>query len=150
MKQHLVLASKYALFAAIAIIVNLGSQELSIRALTHVDIGTSAINLWVFFAGPWNMLVGMFVGTGTGLVVKYLLDKKYIFIYETQDLKQDGKAFVLYSMMGLVTTAIFYGMQLGFFKLFGTRIMFYTGGALGLIIGYWVKYELDKRFVFVK
>ena len=39
-------------------------------------------------------------------------------------------------------------MQTGFFMIWESREMLYLGGALGLAIGYVVKYQLDKRFVF--
>jgi putative flippase GtrA len=139
----------YSLFALVAIVVNLGAQHLTISLMSHLSLGVRAIHLPLLFEGPWNMLVGMLVGTLVGLMVKYLLDKRYIFDYEPKDLKSDGVAFILYSAMGLVTTAIFYATQLIFFKLFKTQIAFYIGGAIGLSIGYWVKYELDKRFVFI-
>lgn len=148
--RNLKLIGAYAFFAAIAIGVNLGAQYLTITAMNAIPLGTTIIQVPFLFAGPWNMLIGMLVGTITGLLVKYILDKKYIFAYEPKDLKDDSTAFFLYSVMGLVTTAIFYGTQLLFFKVFGTQTMFYVGGALGLGMGYWVKYELDKRFVFKK
>ena len=50
--------------------------------------------------------------------------------------------------MGLVTTVIFWGFEFGFDHLFETREMRYLGGIIGLAIGYYAKYQLDKRFVF--
>lgn len=147
MKQNIKLVLIYSLFAALSIVVNLATQEGAIRLLSISDIGNRCISL-PLFTGPWNMLVGMVCGTLTGLVVKYILDKKFIFNFATQNFKQDGKAFCLYSIMGLATTAIFYITQLAFFHIFATRTAFYIGGAIGLSIGYWVKYLLDKRFVF--
>lgn len=61
----------------------------------------------------------------------------------------DGKKFILYSSMGVVTTLIFWGTELGFEFIFATKFMRYIGGIIGLTIGYTVKYHLDKRFVFM-
>ena len=62
----------------------------------------------------------------------------------------DGQIFILYTIMGLLTTAIFWGFELLFHVLFDSREMRYLGGCLGLAIGYLSKYHLDKRFVFNK
>ena len=37
---------------------------------------------------------------------------------------------------------------MGFFYLFDFEGAAYVGGALGLAVGYVIKYQLDKRFVF--
>lgn len=126
------LALKYALFAALAMGVNLGVQMLWDR----------------LYDGPYELWLAMAVGTLAGLVVKYLLDKRYIFAFRAASLAQDAGRFVLYSLMGLATTAIFWGFEAGFDLAFGTRPMRYLGAALGLVIGYWTKYHLDKRWVF--
>ena len=124
------IALLYALFCAVAIVVNIGSQAL-------------ALQLWP--AGIWFSII---VGTGTGLVVKYLLDKRFIFRFKPQNVSHDSRTFVLYTLMGVVTTAVFWGFEYGFWHAFGTAQMRYLGGVIGLIIGYFAKYHLDKKFVF--
>ena len=89
------------------------------------------------------------VGTGVGLIIKYVLDKKFIFRFRPQNTAHDGRTFLLYTVMGGLTTVIFWGFELGFEHLFGSREMRYLGGVIGLAIGYLAKYQLDKRFVFV-
>jgi putative flippase GtrA len=126
------IALLYTLFAAISTVANIGAQDLLLR-VAHFDY---AVALSVLF------------GTGVGLVVKYVLDKRYIFAFQTRDLGHDGRLFVLYTLMGVVTTAIFWGFEFGFDALFGTREMRYLGGVIGLALGYLAKYRLDKRFVF--
>ena len=39
--------------------------------------------------------------------------------------------------------------EFAFQLLFGTDGMRYLGGVVGLTVGYFIKYRLDKRFVFV-
>ena len=126
------LATLYAAFAAVATVANIGSQDITTR----------------LYDGPFHIAASIIVGTGVGLVVKYILDKRYIFRYQTKNLAHDGKTFALYTVMGLVTTVIFWGFEFGFEHLFGTKRMRYVGGVIGLAIGYIVKYHLDKRYVF--
>lgn len=123
----------YAFLALIATAVNIASQDLAIR----------------IYDGPFAVLAAMIAGTGIGLVVKYWLDKRYIFRFRARDIKHDGKTFVLYTLMGLATTVIFWGFELGFDYFFDTREMRYLGAAIGLSIGYLTKYYLDKRYVFL-
>lgn len=123
---------KYSLFAIIATVINLGTQWLVLLA--------NQSDMWI--------LIALFCGTATGLVAKYVLDKRWIFYYQTSSAKDDAHRFSLYTLMGLVTTVIFWGMELGFHYLLDETYAKYLGGAIGLSIGYYVKYQLDKRFVF--
>ena len=126
------LTIKYVIFALIATAVNIGAQDIVIRN----------------YIGAFNILISVVVGTGVGLVVKYILDKRYIFRFRARDAAHDGKTFVLYTLMGLATTVIFWGFEFGFDHIFESKEMRYLGGIIGLAIGYLTKYHLDKRFVF--
>ncbi|MFZ6722873.1 GtrA family protein [Undibacterium sp. Ji49W] len=126
------LTIKYAIFALIATAVNIGAQDIVIHN----------------FNGPFALIISVIAGTGTGLVVKYILDKRYIFRFRAKDATHDGKTFALYTLMGLLTTVIFWGFEFGFNFLFETKEMRYLGGIIGLAIGYLCKYTLDKRYVF--
>ena len=123
----------YAAFAAIAIGVNLSAQALVIA----------------LYSAAYAVTLSMVVGTGAGLLVKYALDKRHIFAYETDNLAHDGQLFVLYSLMGVVTTALFWGVEWAFQWIFDSNAMRYLGGSIGLVVGYVIKYRLDKQFVFV-
>jgi putative flippase GtrA len=126
------LAILYAVIALIATATNIGAQELTGRA----------------YEGPFQIALSIFIGTGVGLVVKYLLDKAFIFGFRARDTLHDVQTFGLYTVMGIVTTAIFWGFEFGFNQLFQSKDMRYLGGLIGLAIGYWTKYHLDKRYVF--
>ena len=102
-----------------------------------------------FYIHSYSMLLSMLLGTGMGLITKYILDKRYIFIFKAENLAHDGKLFLLYSVMGIVTTALFWIIEYWFEWIFATELMRYIGGAIGLIMGYLIKYRLDKQFVFV-
>jgi len=123
----------YTIFAVISTIANILSQDITFR----------------IYDGVGSLWAGIFVGTAVGLVVKYFLDKRYIFQYQTTSVQHGTKTFYLYSVMGLVTTAIFWGFEFTFDAIYQTKEMRYVGGVIGLAIGYYVKYQLDKRFVFV-
>lgn len=52
--------------------------------------------------------------------------------------------------MSVLTTVLFWCSEYVFHHFFGTDAMRYLGGVVGLAIGYFIKYNLDKRFVFVR
>jgi len=122
----------YTLFALLATAVNIGVQDVAIRIYT----------------GPNQLLFSVGTGTLAGLVIKYVLDKRYIFRFQTKNVSHDSQTFLLYASMGLVTTAIFWGFEFGFNYLFQTKELRYLGGVIGLAIGYLSKFHLDKKFVF--
>lgn len=120
---------RYGFFAALATVANLGVQR-------------GALALWP------ELLPAMLAGTAVGLVVKYLLDKHWIFFDAATGLAQHGRKFMLYSAMGVVTTLIFWGFETGAWYLWKTDLAREAGAILGLAIGYVVKFLLDRRFVF--
>ncbi|MGF6465692.1 GtrA family protein [Paraburkholderia youngii] len=122
----------YAMFAAISIAANIGLQKLSL----------------ITYSGAFSVPLSVVVGTGGGLVVKFLLDKLWIFRYQHRDLSHGIQSFLLYTVMGLATTAIFWGFEFGADAIYHSEPARFTGGAIGLVIGYVVKYRLDKKFVF--
>jgi putative flippase GtrA len=126
------LAIVYAIIALIATAANLGAQALSVRVWT----------------GLWHIEISVLVGTAVGLVLKYVLDKIYIFRFKADDALHDLQTFILYTGMGVVTTLLFWGFEFGFYQAFQDKSLRYLGGLIGLVLGYWAKYHLDKRFVF--
>ncbi len=126
------LVFRYTFFAVLATLANLAAQR---AVLWFGDSGT-------LFA----LAVG--TGTGVGLVLKYFLDKRWIFEDLSSDVKEHGKKFSLYTAMGIFTTAIFWGTETGFWLVWQTDMMRELGAVIGLSIGYVVKYCLDRRFVF--
>jgi len=126
------IALRYTFFALLATVANIASQDIVVR----------------LYQGPFYILLSIFVGTGVGLISKYWLDRKFIFHYQPQTLKDDTRTLSLYTLTGVATTAIFWGCELAFEILYGTKAMRYLGGIIGLAIGYFIKYRLDKRYVF--
>jgi len=126
------LAIVYTIIALIATAANLGAQELTVRA----------------WHGAYQIEISVFIGTGVGLVAKYVLDKIFIFRFRAANTLHDLQTFILYAAMGVVTTLVFWGFEFGFNSAFQDKNMRYVGALIGLAIGYWAKYHLDKRFVF--
>nr|WP_321454641.1 GtrA family protein [uncultured Cohaesibacter sp.] len=122
----------YVLFAALSIVANLAAQAITFRC----------------YSGQFSLVISMATGTLVGLVLKYILDKKFIFNFKSRSLIHDGGKFILYTIMGLLTTLLFWAVEFGFVYLFENESMKYVGATLGLVIGYTVKYNLDKRYVF--
>ena len=126
------LVLRYTAFAIIATAANLGAQRI---VLQLGDTG-----------GYFALAVG--AGTMVGLVTKYLLDKRWIFLDLETGLKSHSRKFSVYTAMGIVTTAIFWGTETAFWLVWQTDLMRELGAVLGLSVGYLTKYHLDKRYVF--
>ena len=126
------IAIKYSIFAAVSIAANIFSQYLGFLA----------------YSGPLALYFSMFLGTFVGLVTKYVLDRKYIFDYQTESGLHDAKNFAYYTLTGAFTTAIFWASEIGFDVAFDGDAAKYVGAAIGLTVGYSCKYFLDSRFVF--
>lgn len=101
------------------------------------------------YNGKYPFFVSLLFGTFVGLIVKYILDKKYIFYYKSPGFRNDIIKFVLYSFMGLLTTIIFWGAEFLFYYSLNFSYAKYLGGLFGLALGYFIKYHLDKKFVFI-
>lgn len=123
---------RYSFFAIVATAANLAVQR----------------TIFMFSSESYTLLVALFAGTGVGLVVKYLLDKRWIFNDLSSDVLSHTRKFSLYTLMGVLTTIIFWGFESGFWLLWRTDLMREAGAITGLSIGYIVKYHLDRRFVF--
>lgn len=126
------LIARYTAFAVIATLANLGVQRL---VLGGADT-------------PLRLVLAMVAGTLVGLVVKYVLDKRWIFDDRSTGARAHARRFTAYTVMGGVTTLIFWGSETAFWLAFGTDLAREGGAILGLSIGYVVKYQLDKRYVF--
>jgi putative flippase GtrA len=126
------LAVRYALFAGIATAANLATQRLVLQSSGHA----------------LAFILALLAGTLVGLVIKYALDKRWIFADPSRGLAAHGRRFSLYTLMGVVTTVIFWGSETLFWLTWRTQLAREVGAILGLSIGYLAKYQLDRRYVF--
>ena len=97
-KTAMSIAVLYVLFACLSTFINIGSQMLSMLA----------------YKGPYAVEVSILVGTAAGLPLRYLLEKRYIFAFKSDNIVHDGRLFILYSFMGVFTTVIFWGTEYAF------------------------------------
>lgn len=137
MRRSQRIAGLYALFAVLATGINLGSQWLVLRIVAPVHVPMSQ-----------ELFLALGFGTAAGLVTKYVLDKRYIFGDLSMGVANHAAKFSLYTTTGIVTTAIFWSSELFGAFVDPDGIGLYIGGAAGLVVGYIIKYRLDKAFVF--
>lgn len=128
------LALRYVAFALLATAGNLAGQRL---VLATVD-------------RAFAYQLALLAGTMVGLLLKYALDKRWIFADAERGLAAHGCKFSLYALMGVATTAIFWGAETLAWLAWQTQSAREIGAIAGLSIGYWVKYRLDRRFVFAR
>lgn len=114
---------------------------------TVANIGVQALSIWIY-SGAYAVELSVFAGTAMGFPIKYVLEKKHVFYFKADNLGHDTRLFILYGLMGVFTTAIFWSIEFAFQYIYGTDAMRYMGGAIGLSLGSYIKYHLDKRFVF--
>lgn len=123
---------RYMLFALLATLANLLAQ----RAVLSVDDTGS------------RFVEAVAIGTLTGLILKYILDKFWIFKDFNSGLKEHGRKVILYMGTGIVTTALFWLVEVAFWLTWQTDLMREIGAVIGLSFGYVIKYRLDRRYVF--
>lgn len=123
---------RYTFFAILATLANLATQRL---VLSSGD-------------GAAQFAIAVGAGTLVGLVLKYMLDKRWIFHDLSTGIKAHSQKFSRYTVVGILTTAIFWGTETIFWLIWEADIMREIGALIGLSIGYVIKYNLDRRFVF--
>jgi putative flippase GtrA len=126
------IALRYTCFAVVATFVNLATQWITF----HV------------YRGVGELVIGIMAGTASGLISKYLLDKFWIFDDRSLQITDNLHKFFLYTVTGALTTSLFWGFETTFALLDDRQSMRYLGALIGLAIGYFVKFHLDKRLVF--
>jgi putative flippase GtrA len=141
------IAFKYGLFGLIALLVNMTSQHIISLLFESVEFLQTSLP-GILSKITFLSFVELGVGTGSGFVVKYILDKKWIFYAKTTSLQAEGKMFGMYMVMAIFTTIVFWGFEFGGEIVFENEYMKYLTGSIGLVIGYTMKYFLDKKYVF--
>lgn len=124
---------RYYAFALASVAANLGTQHL-----TYVASPIAPVE------------VSMAAGTIVGFVLKYLMDKYYVFEARTETAAAEARRVFLYGLFSIGTTALFWSVEMAFWLAFRTDLWRYFGGLLGLLAGYTLKFWLDRRFVFVR
>lgn len=116
-----------------------------LATLTNISFQFISLQIYV---GDYSLFIAIFNGTLGGLLLKYILDKKFIFMDSSKTKSEDTRKFILYSLMGVITTLLFWIVEFTFDAMMDAEYGKYLGAIIGLAIGYVVKYNLDKKYVF--
>ncbi len=122
----------YFIFAMVATGINLFTQYISFR----------------IHDGFYSLYIAMAFGTLAGLLLKYILDKKFIFKTNIQKKSDHFRTFFFYSCTGALTTVPFWGIEILFSIIWEGEYAKFIGATLGLAIGYSLKFMLDIKYVF--
>jgi putative flippase GtrA len=125
------LSVRYVLFAIVAGIVNLLTQAVVFRFSTVEPLATS-----------------IFIGTVAGFILKYILDKSWIFFDDHEGTRREVRKILLYGSFSVTMTLVFWSFEVAFWKIGGTVFAKYLGAIIGLAIGNFAKYLLDRNFTF--
>ena len=125
-------AVRYVAFAGLAGTGNIAAQWCTVALYT----------------GRHELFLALVNGTLVGLVAKYVLDRRWVFGDQTNSLLGHAGRFSLYSLTGVLTTGLFWAIELAFVALGDAAWLRYAGAVVGLTAGYAAKYHLDRRFVF--
>ena len=132
----------YMAFAALAIAINLVVQ----RMVEWILLSFSWASYELLGLSVWFVLA-LGIGTAAGFLFKFVVDKFLVFKTKIVTLRETREEFVKYLLFAIVTTIIFWGTEISFFLLLGKEY-YLIGGLVGLIIGYSLKFFLDKEYVF--
>jgi len=122
---------RYVLFAVLATLANLLTQEASVRLAPGAPLSFSIL-----------------MGTAAGFILKYALDKKWVFSDAYAGHRRELQKISLYGAFSVLTTLVFWGFEIAFWAIWQTDVAKYAGAVLGLAIGYAAKFLLDRSFVF--
>ncbi len=103
-----------------------------------------------FYRGFLDVEISILLGTLVSVPFRYIVEKIYIFNFKSINLKHDSRIFILYLYSSIFTTLIFWSVEYCFYIFFSVDLMRYIGGILGLSIGFFIKYQLDNKYVFIK
>ena len=122
---------RYVLSAIVSGLSNLASQEIVVRALPIAPI-----------------MISLLIGTGVGFFLKYFLDKRWVFLDGYDNHVAEIRKISVYGAFGIGTTLLFCLIELSFWHIWQTMEAKYVGATIGLLVGNWIKYLLDKHYVF--
>ncbi|NQU34173.1 MAG: GtrA family protein [Bacteroidetes bacterium] len=127
----------------LSILINIGSQAILKSMLTDSYL-TEIHIFWLDIA----FLLQLITGTIVGFIFKFIMDKYIVFKDKDMDIKQATKQLFVYTIFAIGTTLIFWFIEIGFKLIFTFHGRDLVGGLIGLCVGYTVKYQLDKKYVF--
>jgi len=147
------------IFASVSTFVNIFSQVITkiifgkISFFNRVLINKGEMIIYSFKVNISQditvvFLLQMFFGIIAGFLVKFILDKFIVFKEKYKGFIHTFMQFFIYGALALITTFIFLAFEISFKIIFDFYNSEIIGGFIGLVIGYTVKFFLDKLFVF--
>jgi putative flippase GtrA len=144
----------YFLFAIAMILLNYLIQKLNQLLFTPYicqNLGViSLIQTFYCSTSPYNLpeLIGSIVAVGITYVTKFILDKFIVFKRKKIELKETSKEFFKYFGFAIITTIINISIQFILTNFFKTPLEISV--IVALSIGYFLKFLLDRKYVFNK
>lgn len=149
----------YMIFGAISTLSNLGTQVIVKILLEKIKLFNRPVtffnNFYFFYKNPdsvnkvtFAFLLQVLAGIAIGFFTKFVLDKFIVFESNNTNIKETAWQFFIYSSLAVITTIIFLLFEFSFKIFFHFYHSEIVGGLIGLVIGYTVKFFLDKKFVF--
>jgi putative flippase GtrA len=139
----------YIIFAIICTIINIGSQLLTELLISPVNILQTVVYTNLEKSLRVYDIIKIIVGTGLGFMSKFILDKFFVFREKYENISHTFKQIIVYGILAVFTTLIFWSFQISFKLLFTFIYAEEVGAVIGLGIGYTIKFFLDRKFVFI-
>jgi putative flippase GtrA len=143
----------YFSFAALMILLNYLLQKLNqliIAPLICQGLGGSGL-IQTFYCStdPFNMpeLIGSIVAVGITYIIKFFLDKFFVFKKTQKKLKETSVEFLKYFGFAILTTIENIGIQFLLTNFINTPLE--ISFIIALSIGYLTKFFLDRKYVFI-
>jgi putative flippase GtrA len=108
-----------------------------------IALGAGILYVAVQYVLEFDLLYSILAG-GVALTFKKIADQEYGLFF-----RERIKELTLYGFFAIFTTLIFWGVQYSLTLIIGVEY-YIIAGAIGLAIGYTVKFVLDKFYVFKK
>ena len=113
-----------------------------------INIGAQIIST-VFYDGPFFIELSILVGTAAGMPPRFILEKRYLFNSESLNHDDNRRLFFMYCGTAVLSTICFWSAEYAFHLIYENEEMRYVGAVIGLTVGFWLKYQLDKNYVFI-
>ncbi|MFX0141858.1 MAG: GtrA family protein [Candidatus Hodarchaeota archaeon] len=144
----------YFFFAICMILLNYliqKSNQIFFAPLICQNFGDNDfIHMFYCSMNPYNMpeLIGSIVAVCVTYITKFILDKFIVFKKTKVLLKDTSKEFFKYFVFAIFTTIINIGIQFLFTNFVKTPLE--ISMIIALSIGYFIKFLLDRKYVFSK
>ena len=122
---------RYLILCFFAIFLNIVSQQIFL----------------LFFAGPYSIEISILIGTIMTFFLRFYLEKNFVFLKDKFSFKTESMLY-MYFVSSIFTTLIFWIFEYSFHLFFDTDFLRYIGATIGLLVGFYIKYKIDKGLTF--